>query len=92
MLNGLWSDHWNMQEHNKFHSVQPCLGFTPLSQYTRREGVVLRRCRIGHSYFTHSFILKRNQPHKCVSCQSQQSVQHSLLDCVDFAPTKDTFY
>ena len=41
-INNQWSDHWNSQEQNKLYSVQPCLGFTLLSQYSRRESIVLR--------------------------------------------------
>ena len=87
-----WSAHWDKQNSNKLHAVQPVLGFTPLCQYSRREGIVLRRCRIGHSYVTHSFILKGEPPPQCIPCQSQLTVKHILLDCVDFALARDNFY
>ena len=50
----------------------------------RREEAVLARVRIGHSYITHSCILKKEDQPQCVACNSPLTVMHIMLDCVDF--------
>ena len=38
--------------------------------------VVLSRLRIGHTYFSHSYILRREDPSECTACQEIYSVRH----------------
>ena len=87
-----WQTHWDQQQNNKLHSIKPTLGYQPLIPFSRQDSVVLRRCRIGHSHITHSYILKGEDPPICIPCQSPLTVEHILLECVDTAETRDTFY
>ena len=58
-----WHDFWDNQIENKLHSVQPALGYWPLScRSNRREELVFSRLRIGHSYLTHSHLLVGDTP------------------------------
>ena len=59
---------------------------------SRRDQVVLARCRIGHSRLTHNFILDQGPPPECVPCDEQFSIKHILIDCVDFADSRRKFY
>ena len=82
-----------MEVHNKLHTFQPIIGFTPLSGvYCRQDETVLRRCRIGHTFYTHSYILKGEDRPRCVGCDEDLTVRHILLDCVDFATQRAGFY
>ena len=45
---------------------------------------MLARVRIGHSYITHSYLLKKEDQPQCVACNSPLTVKHIMLDCVDF--------
>ena len=87
-----WESRWAKQDNNKLHAIQPNLVSAPLTQYKRKECVVLRRCRMGHTYLTHSFLLKGEDPPQCISCQCPLTIQHILLECVEFALVRDTFY
>ena len=54
---------------NKFHEILPKLPDKLLSFCnTRKENTVLNRLHIGHSYLTHSFILRREEAPVCVAC------------------------
>jgi len=58
-IKSLRQNKWDTEIHNKLHNYQPIIGFTPLSGvYCQQDETVLRRCRIGHTFFTHSNILK----------------------------------
>ena len=84
---------WDIQVHNKLHHHQPIIGFIPLSGvYCRQDETVLRRCRIGHTFFTHSYILKGEDRPRCIGCDKDLTVRHILLDCVDFATQRAEFY
>jgi ribonuclease HI len=84
---------WNTEINNKLQKHQPLIGFTPISGvYCRQDETVLRRCRIGHTYYTHSFILKGEDGPRCVGCGEDITVKHILLDCVDFSYQRPWFY
>ena len=79
---------------NKLHELKPTIGHTYLGCQSRHDEVVLRRCRIGHSRFTHEYLLKtdEDEPPKCIPCDERFTVKHILLDCVDFAIARDSHY
>ena len=66
-----------------FHLFQMCPGF----RRSRKEEVVLSRLRIGHTYFSHSYILRREDPPECTACQEIYSV-----DCIDLGLIRPRFY
>ena len=54
--------------------------------------MVLSRLRIGHTYFSHSFILRQEDPPECIACQEGYSVKHVLLYCTDLSLIRQRFY
>ena len=65
-----WQDDWNGALMNKLHSVKPVLGDWHSSyRRCRKDEVVLCRARIGHTYLTHSYILRKDPPPLCEHCQ-----------------------
>ena len=59
------------------------------SQIIRREESVLTRMRIGHTYLTHCFLLKGEDPPQCKACDCHLTVKHILFDCVDFIESRN---
>ena len=90
--NRRWHSRWDQQEHNKLKVIQPSLGYWPVSEHSRRDAVTLRRCRIGHTHLTHSYLLKGEEPPQCVPCQCPLTVKHILLECVDTELIRERFY
>ena len=78
--------------HNELHNFQALIGITPLSGVYCQDETVLRRCRIGHTFYTHSYILKGEDRPRCVGCDEDITVKHILLDCVDFSDQRPRFY
>ena len=59
-LHTKWQQQWSNNIHKKLFQIQPTLGeWRPASRKSRREQVVISRLRIGHTWLTHSFILKQ---------------------------------
>ena len=46
---------------------------------------VLNRLNIGSSYFTDSFLLKKEEPPVCVVCNTSITVKHTLIECAGLA-------
>ena len=68
---------------NRFQEILPTLQEKLLSFCnTRKENTVLNRLHIGHSYLTHSFILRKEGAPVCVAC-NVLTVKHILIECAD---------
>ena len=67
----VWQKEWDeaIIVSNKLHDILPKLSDKLLTFCnTRKENTVLIRLHIGHSYFTHSFSLTKEEPPVCVTC------------------------
>ena len=80
-----WQTLWNNVPFNKLRSIKPTIGDSyNVCRTVRREEVILARLRIGHTRLTHSFLLKGDDIPVCIPCNKELTVQHVLIDCVDF--------
>jgi hypothetical protein len=50
-------------------------------ELTRRESVIIKRLRIGHTRLTHKHLLERSNTPTCSRCNTPTTVKHILLDC-----------
>ena len=94
-IHEVWYQTWNdpANKCNKLYSIKQSLGDWPLGTRTcRREEIVLARLRIGHTYLTQSYLLKREEPPQCVQCNTILTVKHILIECVDLAPMRARYY
>ena len=59
---------------------------------TRKENIVLNRLHIGHSYLTHSFILRKEEAPVCVACNTVITVKHILIECADLLEIRQKYF
>ena len=52
----------------------------------------MTRCGIGHSRLTHSYLLNNEERPECIPCNYIFSLKHVLIDCVNVADVRKTFY
>ena len=70
-----WQERWSSCLDNKLLKIKPTLGVWPSGfRNSRKEEVVLSRLRIGHTYFSHSYILRQEDPAECTACQEISSI------------------
>ena len=63
-----WQERWSSCPDNKLFKIKPTLSVWPSGfRNSRKEEVVLSRLRIGHTYFTHSYILRQEDPPECTA-------------------------
>ena len=46
---------------------------------------------IGHTYLTHSFILRKEAP-VCVACNTVLTIKHILIECADLLEVGKTYF
>ena len=91
-ISNKWQERWSSCPDNKLLKIKPTLGVWPSGfRNSRKEEVVLSRLRIGHTYFSHSYILRQEDPPECTACQIY-SVRHVLIDCIDLGLIRPRFY
>ena len=78
---------------NKLHDILPKLSDKLLTFCnTRKEDTVLNRLHIGHCYFTHSFLLKKEEPPVCVACNTAITVKHILVELADSLEVRKKYF
>ena len=90
----IWQKEWDetVLESNKFHEILPKLPDKLLSFCnTRKENTVLNRLLIGHSYLTHSFILRKEEAPVCVACNAVITVKHVFIECADLLEIRNKY-
>ena len=81
----LWQSEWDEFPENKLHKIFPMLKECVVCPQTnRKEETVMAQLHIGHSFITHSFLLKGEEPPVCIGCDKCLTIEHILLPCLDF--------
>ena len=57
-----------------------------------RKEIVITRTHIGHTYFTHSYLLRGEDITWCIPCHCPDTVKHILLDCINLCDTRIEYY
>ena len=88
-----WQKSWDTATFNKLHAIKPVVGNNSSAiRNVRREDVVITRLRIGHTRFTHSYILNREEQPFCIACNQHITVKHILTDCIDFLKDRNKYF
>jgi len=48
---------------------------------SRRQNIAITRIRIGHMSLTHSFLISKDQPPICNTCQTRITIRHIFEEC-----------
>ena len=52
----------------------------------------MARLHIGHSFITHSFLLKGEEPPMCIGCDQHLTIEHILLTSSDFIEMRESHF
>ncbi|GFO49470.1 RNA-directed DNA polymerase from mobile element jockey [Plakobranchus ocellatus] len=72
-INAVWQKNWDAERTNKLHQVLPNFGE---DLHRRGEGggrkreTAMCRLRMGHTWLTHSYLLKHEKQHFCYACDN----------------------
>lgn len=79
-----WQAQWHTQSSNKLYEIQPTIGPTSRLPNCRKHQVILTRLKIGHTRYTHKFLMEKSNPPICHICDVPQTVKHFLTECPGF--------
>jgi hypothetical protein len=80
----LWQEQWSEQKNNKLYQIMPDLSLgVPIAASGRKAETVLNRLLLGHTYFTHSHLLRGDDQPWCSACDVPLSVRHVFTECAD---------
>ena len=92
-VSDLWKADWEQETENKLREIRPNLSIPLYSGgRDRKEQTVLTRLRLGHTYVTHSYLLRGEEPPWCHACDQRYTVKHILLECADLIEVRNCFY
>ena len=81
----LWQSEWDEFPENNLYKIFPALKECIVCpRANRKEETVMARLHIGHSFITHSFLLKDEETPMCIGCDQHLTIEHILLTCSDF--------
>ena len=58
----------------------------------RKEETMMAQLHIGHSFITHSFLLKGEEPPMCIRCDKRLTIEHILLTCSNFIEIRESHF
>jgi hypothetical protein len=87
-----WQLCWNSDTNNKLFKIQPVIKSFIVSRLPRRDEVLIHRLRVGHTYLTHSYLLRRETPPECDFCHVRLTIEHLLLSCCKYTAVRRKFY
>ena len=53
---------------------------------------VMTRLQIGHTWITHSYLLKKEDQPFCHACDNPFTIKHTLVECSDFTYIRNKYY
>lgn len=93
LVHNMWQASWDNEVGNKLKTIKPQIQFWESSEReNRREEVLLARLRIGHTHYTHGFLMAHDEPPLCPHCQAHVTVAHVLIDCPAYATGRAHFH
>jgi len=88
----LWQVEWDGCLSNELHSIKPTLGYVSYSHLGRRDAVTLRRLCIGHTRFSHSYLLNQDDQTRCTYFDCALTVVHMLLECPHYSIVRQRYF
>ena len=89
----LWQSEWDEFPENKLYKIFPILKECIVyPRRNRKEETVMPRLHIGHSFITHSFLLKGAEPPVCIRCDKHLTIEHILHICSDFIEIRESHF
>lgn len=85
-----WQNIWT-QSNTKLHQIQPQINTHTLEPMNRRDKIIIRRLRIGHTLITHSYLMSSSNPPLCIPCNRLLTVQHFLTECPKYANARQRY-
>lgn len=78
-----WDTDWKAVKNNKLRNIKEDIE----KWYTgknRTEQVIITRLRIGHTAYTHKYLMQKLEPEKCNKCNETVTIKHIIINCIKY--------
>ncbi|XP_055524853.1 uncharacterized protein LOC129718269 [Wyeomyia smithii] len=87
-----WENKWNNITENKYRLIRNSTShWHCVNKFSKRDAVVLTRLRLGHTSYTHSYLMSKDNPPICDSCKQNISVQQIFEHCSKYTAIRKSF-
>lgn len=76
-----WQERWITIGQNKLRTIRQSIEDWSYCGLSRRWETALARLRIGHTLYTHGFLMEGGHPPYCDDCLVPLTVRHLLVEC-----------
>ena len=88
-----WQSEWDEFPENKLYKIFPVLKeCISCPRKNRKEETMMVHLHSGHSFLTHSFLLKGEEPQMCIGCDKRLTIEHILLTCSDIIEIRESHF
>jgi len=88
-IKNYWSQQWLNVENNKLREIKNNINVWHSSELqTGRTAKILTRLRIGHTLYTHGYLMENGYPPYCDDCIVPLTVKHILSECPSFTENR----
>lgn len=87
----LWQESWDLQTNNKLYSIKPSIGLWQALPM-REVDVKVTRLRLGHTRFTHKYLILGENTPTCNTCRTNFTIKHILIECSVFNAHRIRFF
>ena len=88
-----WQADWTAVQGNKLRTIKPNVSPWASSNCSpRSHSRLLARLRIGHTFFSHGFLMERQHQPYCEDCLVPLTVKHVLAECPSLAAGRRRFF
>ena len=69
---------WQQCFNNKLFAIKPNFNDKYNFHCNQKDQIILTRCRIGHSRFSHMHLLNNERASQCINCNELLNIKHVL--------------
>ena len=93
ILKTKWQEEWSVVTHNKLRKVKSTVSQWSTALHRNRHWeVILARLRLGHTRYTHSFLMEKKPPPQCPVCNTQITVEHFMVECPKYKTKRNIYF
>ena len=91
-IKSAWQFYWTVEISNKMREITDTISPWVYLSSNRRREVALCRLRIGHTLFSHGFLMTRSYQPFCSDCIVPLTVRHLFVECPSLLEQREKYF
>ena len=91
-LDSVWQFTWTLEASNKMRQITEIIRPWQYRCSNRRQETALCRLRIGHTLFSHGYLMEKDYQPYCEDCLVLQTVKRLLVECPSLLELREQYF